>query len=118
MTAEDADLLNHGHVSPLPSADVVRSWDTLGTSSPEAASLLAAETPCDQPADDITAAVVRFLTSELPEVLSIAGTVHADMLEAIAAVLAEAHVFDDLSERDARRVAGALAFEAIHTAGG
>ena len=50
--------------------------------------------------------------------LSIAGTVHADMLEAIAAVLAEAHVFDDLSERDARRVAGALAFEAIHTAGG
>jgi hypothetical protein len=61
---------------------------------------------------------VRFLTGELPEVLSIAGTVHADMLEAIAAVLAEAHVFDDLSERDARRVAGALAFEAIHTGWG
>jgi hypothetical protein len=36
--------------------------------------------------DDVTAAA--FLTVELPELLAIAGTVHAGMLEALAAVLA------------------------------
>ncbi len=61
-----------------------------------------------------TAIVVRFMSIELPELLAITGTVHAGMLDALAAVLADAHVFDGLSDRDARRVAGAIAFEAIH----
>ncbi|MGO8964998.1 hypothetical protein [Mycobacterium sp.] len=63
--------------------------------------------------DDVTAAAVRFMSTELPKLLAITGTVHAATLEAIAAVLAGGHVFDDLSERDARRVAGNVAFEAI-----
>jgi hypothetical protein len=57
---------------------------------------------------------VRLIAVEPSELLGIAGTVHAGMLEALAAVLAANHVFDDLSERNARRVAGAIAFEAIH----
>jgi hypothetical protein len=64
-------------------------------------------------ADDVPAAAVRFIAVELPELLSITGTVHAGMLDALAAVLGANHVFDDLSERDTKRVAGAIAFEAI-----
>jgi hypothetical protein len=52
-----------------------------------------------------TAAPVRFLTVELPELLGITGTVHAATLEALAAVLGNEHVFDDLLEKDAKRVA-------------
>ena len=59
------------------------------------------------------AAAARFIAVDLPSLLSIAGTVHADLLEALAAVLAASHVFDDLSQRDAKRVTGAIAFEAI-----
>jgi hypothetical protein len=73
------------------------------TSSPETSKL---------PHDDIPAAV-RFLTVELPQLLGITGTVHAGALEALAAVLAEAHVFDDLSPADANRVAETVAFEVI-----
>jgi hypothetical protein len=50
---------------------------------------------------------------ELPEILSITGTVYAATLEALAAVLADAHVFDDLSPVDANRVAETVAFEVI-----
>ncbi|MGO9153090.1 hypothetical protein [Mycobacterium sp.] len=55
---------------------------------------------------------VRFLTVELPELLGITGTAHAT-LEALAAVLADAHVFDDLSPTDANRVAETVALEVI-----
>ena len=37
----------------------------------------------------------QLLTVELPELLGITGTAHADALEALAAVLADAHVFDE-----------------------
>ena len=59
------------------------------------------------------AAAAQFLTVEQPELLGITGTAHAGILEALAAVLGASHVFEDLSERDAKRVAGAVAFEAI-----
>jgi hypothetical protein len=59
-----------------------------------------------------TGAVV-FLTVELPELLGIIDTAHAGALEALAAVLADGHVFDDLSPADANRVAETVAFEAI-----
>jgi hypothetical protein len=73
------------------------------TSSPETSKL---------PDDDITSAV-RFLAVELPELLGLTGTVHTSVLEALAAVLADAHAFDDLSPADATRVAEVVAFEAI-----
>jgi hypothetical protein len=62
--------------------------------------------------DDFAASAVRFIAVELPELLGIIGTVHAGMLEAIAAVPG-AHVFDDLSPADANRVAETVAFEVI-----
>jgi len=39
---------------------------------------------------------VRFLAVELPELLGITGTVIAGAVEALAAVLADAHTFDRL----------------------
>ena len=65
------------------------------------------------PVGDGAATAVRLLTVEVPALLAITGTVHAGMLEALAAVLGANHVFDDLLERDTKRVAGAIAFEAI-----
>jgi hypothetical protein len=58
-------------------------------------------------------AAVAFLTVELPELLGIADTAQAATLEALAAVLADAHVFDLLSPADANRVGETVAFEAI-----
>ena len=54
-----------------------------------------------------------FLTVELPELLGITGTAHADALEALAAVLADAHISDDLPPADANRVAETVALEVI-----
>jgi hypothetical protein len=42
------------------------------------------------------------------------GAVHAGALEALSAVLAGGQVFKDLSSRDVKRVAGAVASEAIY----
>jgi hypothetical protein len=58
-------------------------------------------------------AVIAFLTVELPELLGIADAAEAAALEALAAVLTGAHVFDDLSPADANRVAETVAFEVI-----
>jgi hypothetical protein len=49
--------------------------------------------------------------SSCPSCSASPGTAHA--LEALAAVLGANHVFDDLSERDAGRVAGNLTFDVI-----
>jgi hypothetical protein len=57
----------------------------------------------------------QLLTVELPELLGISGTAHADALEALAAMLADAHVFDDPPPADANRVAETIAFETIQT---
>ena len=65
--------------------------------------------------DDDTAAAVRFMSIKLPKLLAVTGTVHAGMLEANAAVLAGNHVFDDLSEPDAKRVAGDVGLEVIRS---
>ncbi|MGO9155238.1 hypothetical protein [Mycobacterium sp.] len=56
---------------------------------------------------------VAFLTDELPALLGITGTALAAALEGLAAVLAGAHVFDDLSPADAHRVAEVVALEVI-----
>jgi hypothetical protein len=58
------------------------------------------------------APAAQLITVELPELLGIAGTAHAAALEALAAVLADAHVFDDLSP-DANRVAELVAYNVI-----
>jgi len=87
MGAEDADLQNRIHESSLGSAEVVLSCVTDVSSSAADDGLL----------DVAAAAAVRLVTIELVDLLSIDGTAHADALEALAAVLAEAHVFDDLS---------------------
>jgi hypothetical protein len=63
---------------------------------------------------DTTAAIaVRFMSIELPELLGITDTVIAAALEALAAVLGDAHVFDDLSPADTNRVGETVAFEVI-----
>ncbi len=103
MSAEDADLQNHIHESPLGSAEVVLSCVTDVSSSAADDGLL----------DVAAAAAVRLLTIELVDLLAIDGTAHADALEALAAVLVDAHVFDDLSPADANRVAETVALEAI-----
>jgi hypothetical protein len=48
---------------------------------------------------DVAAATVQLLAVELPEIMAITG---AGMLDGLAVVLAEAHVFDGLLERNAR----------------
>jgi hypothetical protein len=60
-----------------------------------------------------TVAAVRFMSIELPELFGITDTVHAGALDALAAVLADAHVFDDLSPAHAKRVGETVAFEVI-----
>jgi len=66
--------------------------------------------PPEPSSADAPAAAARFLTVELLELL---GIVDAAALEALAAVLADAHVFDDLSPADANRVSELIAFEAV-----
>jgi hypothetical protein len=60
-----------------------------------------------------TAAATHLLTVELPGLLGLVGTVQAALWESIAAVLVDAHVFDGLSDRDARRVAELVAYNVI-----
>jgi len=60
-----------------------------------------------------TVAAVRFMSIELPELLGITDTVHAGALDALAAVLADAHVLDDLSPAHAKRVGETVAVEVI-----
>jgi hypothetical protein len=43
-----------------------------------------------KPVDDVASIAVRFLTVELPELLDVTRTAHAGVLEALAAVLADA----------------------------
>ncbi len=61
--------------------------------------------------DDFAGSAVAFLTIDLLH--GITDTAEADALEVLAAVLAGAHVLDDLSPADAYRVAETVAFEAI-----
>ena len=62
---------------------------------------------------DVAAAAVasRLIAKDLPALLGIAGTVHTGMTRSRSPRCE--HVFDDLSDRDARRPAGAPSFEAV-----
>jgi hypothetical protein len=77
---------------------------------------MAVELHDEQPADPADVSRVptaaRFLTVEPPDP---AGNRRhrADALDPLAAVLVDAHVFDDLSPADANRVAETVAFDAI-----
>jgi hypothetical protein len=87
-----------GLMLPAPETSPGRDVDQVDSYSP------------DTDGNGATAAV-RLVTIELPSLLGITDTAEAGALEALAA--ADAHVFDDLSEPDARRVAETASLEVI-----
>src|SRR5271167_3393956 len=118
MDAEDVDQRNHDHTSSQPSAEVVPSWDTLGTPSPETSKrpvrrrVRRRPTVEDQAAADAGPTAATMLADWAWQ-HGMTQTPTGSLLEGLAALLDGDDAFTALGEPDARRVVSMVALDLV-----